>query len=348
MRYSEVFIPGGIPTITYNPRPEHHLEDRIREVRNNLCKLVVITGQTKAGKTVLVSKIFPQDSSIWISGGGINSENDFWNFIVESLQLYTDVQEQIMRGKESSLQVSASSEFGIPFIKAKPGFEANRITTSETENSHSRSISAKIIAIKALEKFKIPIVIDDFHYIPREIQAKIVRAVKVPIMHGLPVILIAIPNRKYDSVKVEREMTGRIEHFDIPIWNVHELVSIAQRGFEYLKISISDCIIEEMATQAFGSPHLMQEFCKGICRKNGIEVSSTILKEIFVSQKQLNDLFTEIAAETGRPMFERLSRGPRSRTDRKERRLKNGTNTDIYGVVMQALQHIKPGISSIN
>lgn len=54
MRYSEVFIPGGIPTITYNPRPEHHLEDRIREVRNNLCKLVVITGQTKAGKTVLV------------------------------------------------------------------------------------------------------------------------------------------------------------------------------------------------------------------------------------------------------------------------------------------------------
>ena len=47
-------------------------------------------------------------------------------------------------------------------------------------------------------------------------------------------------------------------------------------------------------------------------------------------------------------MFEKLKRGPRQRSDRIQRTLKNGAITDIYGVVLQALANIKPGIETIN
>ena len=56
----------------------------------------------------------------------------------------------------------------------------------------------------------IPLVIDDFHYIERKYQGEIVRALKSLIFDSLPVVLIAIPHRRLDVVKVEREMTGRI------------------------------------------------------------------------------------------------------------------------------------------
>ena len=46
-------------------------------------------------------------------------------------------------------------------------------------------------AITLLQNEKVPVVIDDFHYIEKSIQKKIVRALKAPIMYGVPVICIA-------------------------------------------------------------------------------------------------------------------------------------------------------------
>ena len=53
LRYQDVFVPGGFPRHTYNPRVDLQLEQRLAEVKDNLCKLVTVTGQTKSGKTVL-------------------------------------------------------------------------------------------------------------------------------------------------------------------------------------------------------------------------------------------------------------------------------------------------------
>lgn len=93
MRYQDVFVPGGFPRHTYNPRTELQLEDRLREVKDNLCKLVTITGQTKSGKTVLTRRVLPQEDAIWIDGGTVAEEDDFWHVISEQLNLFQSVQE---------------------------------------------------------------------------------------------------------------------------------------------------------------------------------------------------------------------------------------------------------------
>lgn len=33
MNYFEVFIPGGVPTYTYNPRDSYYLEERIKQAK---------------------------------------------------------------------------------------------------------------------------------------------------------------------------------------------------------------------------------------------------------------------------------------------------------------------------
>ena len=73
MDFSEVFIPGGLPTYTYNPRNGYELETRIMQAKRNLCKLLIVTGQTKMGKTVLAEKIYERgNGSVWVDGGAVS------------------------------------------------------------------------------------------------------------------------------------------------------------------------------------------------------------------------------------------------------------------------------------
>ena len=59
-------------------------------------------------------------------------------------------------------------------------------------------------------------------------------------------------------------------------------------------------------------------------------------------------IFIAISEHSGRSMFDKLKRGPRARTDRKARKLRNGSVTDIYGLVMEALKNLQPGTESVS
>lgn len=345
VKYSDVFVPGGFPTYTYNPRESRQLEDTIREVTDSH-KLLVVTGPTKSGKTVLVNKVFPSNENLWIDGGAISSEESFWELIVSALDGYTE--EQIENGEDLQYTISGESEMegNILLARAKAGLAGTIASTGRTTILQRRAMSNKNKAISLLQETKIPLIIDDFHYISRDIQKSIVRALKALIMHGVPVICIAIPNRKFDVIEVERELTGRMTSIEMPVWDLPELEIIAKNGFIALNTKIDDKKIAEFAIEAFGSPFLMQEFCHTICKKSGISEKKKH-QQYIDNTYNLDEIFAEIANNSGRSMFEKLKRGPRTRTDRKPRKMKSGAVLDIYGVVMEALQHLRPGIETI-
>ena len=90
LKYSEVFVPGGFPRHTYNPRESLSLETQLSEVRENLCKLVTVTGHTKSGKTVLTRRILSPEESVWVDGGVVANEEDLWSIILDSLEIFQD------------------------------------------------------------------------------------------------------------------------------------------------------------------------------------------------------------------------------------------------------------------
>jgi hypothetical protein len=73
-KVSEVFVPGGLPKYTYVPRSARKLEEKLRQVSDNLCKIATVTGATKSGKTVLVRKLFDPVPKVWIDGGHVKRE----------------------------------------------------------------------------------------------------------------------------------------------------------------------------------------------------------------------------------------------------------------------------------
>lgn len=205
LKYSEVFVPGGFPRYTYNPRDSQNLESQLSEVKDNLCKLVTITGHTKSGKTVLTRKILPPDEAVWVDGGAVAAEDDLWTSVLEQLDAHS---EQTSGHEDSSAStISGKATAGANFIIAKGegeiGAEHERGRSNST--TKTRKVSHRVAALSAVKDAKRPIVIDDFHYLPKELQGNIVRALKPLVFDGIPIVLIAIPHRRYDAVRVERD-----------------------------------------------------------------------------------------------------------------------------------------------
>jgi hypothetical protein len=273
LKFTDVFVPGGFPPHTYNPRGSLGLEVKLGEVKENLCKLVTVTGHTKSGKTVLVRKVLPQTESIWIDGGAATREEDVWDLIAEQVGAYSDVETEESHEKSSEIEARGSAQANFIFAKGQGELAGTQGRTAGTAVRRARAVSAKVATLKELRSRKAPLVIDDFHYLPKDVQGNIIRALKPLIFDGLPVVIVAIPHRRYDAVKVEREMAGRISPITVPPWTLDELSYIPSTGFNLLGYSIShnDCAL--FAENAIGSPHLMQDFCRMACRLTDLPIA---------------------------------------------------------------------------
>lgn len=168
LKMTQVFIPGGFPTITYISRKEKQLEERVRAAQDYLAKLVVITGATKSGKTVLVDKVFPQESSIWIDGGAISDENSFWESIVEKANLFQEIEYDEQNVDSSTVSAEGGVEGNIFLAKGTVTAEASSGKQVARGKICKRTTSSKLMAVDMLRSRKLPLIVDDFHYIEKK------------------------------------------------------------------------------------------------------------------------------------------------------------------------------------
>lgn len=327
-RTNNVFVPGGMPTLTYVSRSERNLEGRVASAKDNLCKLITVTGSTKSGKTVLTHRVFPRSSSVWIDGGTVKEEDDLWNFVLDSIGGHNETTDTDSSETASRFAAKIGGSAQLPLLFEGQGKVGADIAKKRgAAAARKLSLKPRAAAISQLRASMCPVIIDDFHYLQRDFQGNVIRALKPLIFEGLPVVLIAIPHRRFDAIKVEREITGRIEAVTVPSWDNEELLRIPRGGFPLLNVSLADEVAYQLAVQAYGSPHIMQEFCRTIATDHGIRETGAV--KILISEVS-NDLFQRVAEGTGKVIFDKLAKGPRQRADRLLRKLKSGGSADIY------------------
>ncbi|MBP1782018.1 nicotinamide riboside kinase [Micromonospora sp. HB375] len=338
VRLGDVFVAGGMPRVTYNPRPSLHLEEKVADYLDERHKILSVSGPTKTGKTVLVRRALAKESSIWVAGGDIRTLSDLWAIIADELAVNTT--HETTRQDGASAGRTTGLEMGIKGFIA--GQRQGQETMSATHTDKlARERPTGRAAKRALATTRHVLVIDDFHYIATSVQLEIVRALKDLIFDGVPVIVIAVPHRAYDVVRVEKEMTGRVQHLSVGFWSNDELMEIAQRGFTALgAVDEGAEIATRLASESFASPHLMQEFCLHVCKYNGIRRKADPATAL--QRPSWSIFFEERALEASKSAFDVLVRGPRQRTDRKLRPMRNGLVVDIYGAVLLAIGKTGP------
>jgi hypothetical protein len=346
LKVTEVFVPGGLPKYTYVARRGRNLEEQLETAKSYLCKIATVTGATKSGKTVLVKKVFGKNPMVWIDGGHIHSEEDFWSNA--GTQLAIAAATEFSASDETSLDLGAemAAQAGLLLAKAEGKVRSGGGRRKKSSIKSVLTVFPAWRVAQQIKQVRTPVIIDDFHYLPRELQGAITRVLKPLVFEGVPVVYLAIPHRRYDAVKVEREMNGRIELIRVPSWTESELMQVPQLGFPHLRIEPDSGISLSLAKEAHGSPHLMQEFCRSICHQSDI-------RETAVHPRRINPkfdftkIFRGVAKNLGKNIYEKLARGPRQRSDRIKRKLRSGQSADIYQVVLSALAHLKPEVATV-
>ena len=194
------------------------------------------------------------------------------------------------------------------------------------------------VALESLMSSGKALIIDDFHFVSRALQRQVVRSLKHPVFKGLTVVVISTSHRLLDVILAEPNMDGRAAGLKVAMWSDEELAFIADEGFKALNLTDPDGSITQMLIKnSFGSPHLMQKFCKAICRLNGIRYRAEPIVAL-EGPEDWDKFFRDQVEGIAERWFDRLLRGPQERgNSRTKWARRKGGEADNYVLVMEAV-----------
>jgi len=336
----DVFVVGGTPTYTYVNRTETDMESRFIDALDDGNKIITISGPTKSGKTVFCKKMLAEDQRVWISGGTVSTADDVWTAIVHKLDGATARQSEAYVSEEDSSEFAAEAGINILAGSAKGEKRSKRAAQRGAAKTKFRVSSLVHEAIDLLVTSGSTLVIDDFHYIPEPERVRLVRALKAPLEEGLRVVFLCVPHRAIEPIRAERDMQGRIEVIAVPPWTNSELGEIAKKGFATLNVAAEDRVLEGLALESFGSPHLMQEFCRHLCRVNSVRNRQLLSKALTLRDR--DEFFRRALDSSAQDVLGSLAAGPTSSRKRIQRSFVNGESGDTYVAVLRAIANTGP------
>lgn len=314
-RFSEVFKPGTYPEMTYVSREskgtKYTYEERLQQSLAIDGYLTYIVGPSKIGKTVLCEKVIGAANMVCMSGNDFSKEKDFWSGI----------------GKKVGISMEAAvSEESAAFSET----EQKSITVTKNY------FVTKDKVIDYFKKNDKVLVLDDFHYAPPEIQYDIACQLKEVIRMGFKAVVVSLPYRSDDAIRLNPDLTGRILVIEIEPWKTEELEEIAKKGFGKLQIQVGQSLIARMTKESIHSPQLMQSICLNI----GLlpDSSDTITDEVIEESCR----FTCMNLPYG-DVVRVLKAGPSTRgQQRLQYTLSDGSKRDIYGLILKVLSDNPP------
>ncbi|MEG1828451.1 MAG: ATP-binding protein [Cellulosilyticaceae bacterium] len=315
LRYSDIFKPGAYPEHTYisrtTPGTKYTYEQRLEQSLRIEGFLTSIVGPSKIGKTVLCDKVIGLNSIVSLSGNDFKRADDFWNVIAVKTGIS-------MKGE---------------FVESN---KSNTETEEATTLTKQQYLGSKDRVVQYFKENNKVLILDDFHYAPKDMQYDIACQLKDVIRTGFRAVVISLPHRSDDTIRSNPDLMGRVSLIEIDPWTKKELKQIAVRGFEQLGIPISDEIADRIALESINSPLLMQSICFNI-----VELNSDIKR---ITDEIIEDScrFTCINYQY-KNIVQMLQSGPSSRGQKRVAyQLDTEKTLDIYGIILNVLAQNPP------
>jgi hypothetical protein len=347
-RTAQVFVPNDVPTYTYVQRATRNLEQRLQEAFEIPKMIISISGPSKSGKTVLVNKVIEKDNLIPLSGSTIRTADELWSNTLQWMETPTTRVEKDGSVVKTTVEAQGEGKVGIPLVaEGKAGAKGSFARDAATEVSQTFTTGGLQQVIKEIAGSQFVVFVDDFHYIPKGVQEEIGRQIKAAAEAGVRFCTASVPHRKDDVVRSNAELRGRVAAIDFSYWSEDELKQIAELGFRALNIDISSKVVQQLATEAFGSPQLMQAICLHFCFENGISETLRVQQRIETDFVALQNVFERTSTLTDfSSLIAQLASGPRQRgMDRKEYTFNDGTKGDVYRCVLLAMKADPPRLA---
>jgi hypothetical protein len=337
----EVFTPTDVPTVTYVERASKNYEAELRNALAIPKMIVSISGPSKSGKTVLVTRVVAPETLIHIYGASIKRADDLWQNVISWMG--GPVQKSRSSGTTTSFDVSATGggKLGIPLV-AEGKAEVTAAISRDKSNTATDTFAPVGVEdiVKEIGNSDYVVFIDDFHYIEKAVRDEIGMQIKAAAERGVRICTASVPHRADDVVRSNTELRGRVTAIDMTYWSSEELEQIAEKGFRKLNIDLAQTVLTALAQEAFGSPQLMQAICLNICFDRDIQETLASRTQIDIDRGMLRQIFERTSVTTDfSTMLATLHAGPKLRgTERKVFEFIDGTAGDVYRCVLLAVR----------
>jgi hypothetical protein len=352
LKATDVFTPGTFPEHTYVERSQQGLEQALRDGLDTPGQLISLSGPSKSGKTVLVERVVSKDLLIPITGASIERAEDVWKKVLDWMDTpETIIASQSVAGTVAA-ELAAKGSLSLPLVAKGEIGTTGKIEgtiTSTKESERSRRGMEQVIAEIANSDFVV--LLDDFHYMPRDIQSDVAKNLKEGVRRGVKIVTAAVSHRGDDVLRANPELRGRVRTIDLQYWTKDELREIAKVGFTTLNVAVHDDVIDTFTQESAGSPQLMQSLCLQACFVFNFRQAQA-QGEIFPfvinpTEDNLERILEQTSAGTDfRTLVDVLDNGPRTRgTERKTYRFLDGGEGDVYTVILKAVAADPPQLS---
>lgn len=343
IKASQIFTPGKIPNYTYNARNEIDLEEKLQDELDYGGKVILLTGPTKIGKTVLIKKCFPNDKLVLVQPSDLK-DSILEEVIASLISIPTNEGSKLVTKDSVDSNVSVSAELSIgqsflQFFKAKFSTSASIVGGTYREKEVLQEYKKNLLreTTKYLIENEYVLAFDDFHYLDSIEQTEIIHKFKPYIFENLHICIILIPNRGQDVVKAEPDMDARINNIKIPQWEVKELEFIPKSGFEKLNVILPKELIDSFVENSFNNPYLMQEICAYFCKKNKIREQFDNPTKLGLNVDDLQDVYSSLPV-TNETLLLRLKAGKVTKGKKRGLyKMKDGSQLDLYNVILKGL-----------
>jgi hypothetical protein len=335
----DVFTPSSFPEHTYVARGDEDLEAKLRFAIKTKGQIVSLSGPSKSGKTVLVEKVVGKDKLVPVVGAGILAPDQVWTRVLDWIDAPVDETAQKSWQLMTGARVGARAETDIVIASGEASGDVNTAYTRGgvgTERKVRRGLEQ---VIEQLGGTDYVVLVDDFHYMPREVRVEVAKQLKEAARRDVKIVTAAVPHRADDVIRANPELQGRVTVVDVGYWRPRDLAQIAKSGFVALNVDIDAESAERLAHQAAGSPQLMQALCLYACFVLGTtermpsRIAERLKDEDHVKACRLTSTIADF-----RTLVDALELGPRARAgDRKTYTFTDGTTGDVYRAILKAI-----------
>jgi uncharacterized protein (DUF2267 family) len=348
MKCNEVFTPGVFPKVTF---VDSHIKSKQQILRDGLetkSMLIAVSGPSKSGKTVFVEDVVGRDNLIHVTGAGVTNPDVLWQRVFDIIGTPTEQTKIKEKNTQAALSGKLTTEANAIFVKGGGEVGATGSWTEKNGVTEKHSQDFLQLLIKELKGTSYVIFIDDFHYIPKDVQKVLAEHIKEAIRQGINIVCASVPYHSDDVLKANSDLRGRILSIDLDYWTPEILAEIAVKGFAALNVKYSEPFLQSIIAESAGSPQLMQTICLNACYEGNVR---TINADNSLTLGSNSDFTKSVCMRTVMStdyssVVEKMKEGPKTRgTERNQHVLKDGSRFDVYPIVLKAIAQNPPALN---
>jgi molybdopterin-guanine dinucleotide biosynthesis protein len=205
VKATSVFTPTDVPTVTNVERQTKNFEE---ELRRALPKMIVsISGPSKSGKTVLVTKVVSRDNLIHLYGASIKTASDLWRNVIAWMGGPIEVTETSASKRAGTMSATAGGKAGIPLVaQGSAAVTAAGTIESSAQATKKLALNDLDTVVAEIGGSDFVVFVDDFHYIEAGAREEIGRQIKAAAERGVRVCTASVPHRSDDVVRSNTEL----------------------------------------------------------------------------------------------------------------------------------------------